>query len=105
MQIIFQDPASSLDPREVLSASLIAEPLKVHEALQEARPELEKRVAELMDTVGLARASDAFSYPHELDGGRRQRIGIARALSVDPRGSSSAMSLFPRWMYPFRHRF
>lgn len=81
MQIIFQDPYSFLDPRMCVS-DLIAEPLR---ALHMARgPELERKVSEMMDTVGLARRF-AYSYPHELDGGRRQRIGIARALSVDPR--------------------
>ena len=82
IQMIFQDPASSLDPRKCVS-DLIAEPMKVMK-LYKGKAELEKRVAELMDTVGLARRY-AFSYPHELDGGRRQRIGIARALSVSPR--------------------
>ncbi|MDD6238629.1 MAG: ATP-binding cassette domain-containing protein, partial [Oscillospiraceae bacterium] len=82
IQMIFQDPASSLDPRKCVS-DLIAEPMKVMK-LCKGKAELEKRVAELMDTVGLARRY-AFSYPHELDGGRRQRIGIARALSVSPR--------------------
>ncbi len=82
IQMIFQDPASSLDPRKCVS-DLIAEPMRVMKLCRNKR-ELEKRVAELMDTVGLARRF-AFSYPHELDGGRRQRIGIARALSVEPR--------------------
>ena len=79
MQIIFQDPYSSLDPRMTVS-SLIAEPL-MNERM--SRSEIRTRVAELMDTCGLAeRLSD--SYPHELDGGRRQRIGIARALALNP---------------------
>lgn len=82
IQMIFQDPASSLDPRRTVS-DLIAEPMKVMKICKD-KDEVQKRVAELMDTVGLARRY-AFSYPHELDGGRRQRIGIARALSVNPK--------------------
>jgi peptide/nickel transport system ATP-binding protein len=82
VQMIFQDPASSLDPRKCVS-DLIAEPMRVMK-INKNKKEEEKRVAELMDTVGLARRF-AFSYPHELDGGRRQRIGIARALSVEPK--------------------
>ena len=82
MQIIFQDPFSSLDPRMTV-AQTIAEPLKLHGIIKDKR-EREKRVLELMDTVGLAeRLYD--TYPHELDGGRRQRIGIARALAMKPK--------------------
>ncbi len=80
MQIIFQDPYASLDPRMTVS-QLIAEPMRIQQTHE--GPEIEKRVEELMDTVGLAKRF-INSYPHELDGGRRQRIGIARALSVDP---------------------
>ena len=88
MQIIFQDPFSSLDPRMTVS-QLIAEPLKYHPILKaknkkELEKETEETVLELMRTVGLAeRLYNA--YPHELDGGRRQRIGIARALALQPK--------------------
>ena len=81
MQIIFQDPFSSLNPRMCVS-ELIAEPLKVYGTFK-TKADRDRRVAELMDTVGLAERFD-LSYPHELDGGRRQRIGIARALAVNP---------------------
>ena len=82
MQIIFQDPFSSLNPRYCVF-DLIASPLKTFR-LCRGKKELEDKVYELMDTVGLARRF-ANAYPHELDGGRRQRIGIARALSVEPK--------------------
>ena len=81
MQIIFQDPFSSLNPRMTVK-QIIAEPLRCCERLS-AR-EIDKRVDELMELVGLA-SRLAGSYPHELDGGRRQRIGIARALALNPR--------------------
>ena len=81
MQMIFQDPFSSLNPRMSVS-QIIAEPLIIHKCCRN-NLELGKKVGELMDTVGLARRL-AKSYPHELDGGRRQRIGIARALSLNP---------------------
>ena len=82
MQIIFQDPYSSLNPRKSV-AEIIATPLKVNHICKD-RASLQKRVRELMDTVGLAeRLYDA--YPHELDGGRRQRICIARALAINPK--------------------
>ena len=82
MQMIFQDPYASLDPRMSV-AQLIAEPLRTNHVCK-SRAELEKRVAELMDTVGLA-GHLRNTYPHELDGGRRQRIGVARALALNPR--------------------
>ena len=82
MQMIFQDPFSSLNPRMTISQA-IEEPLALYKICPD-RTSRQKRVAELMDTVGLARRF-AFSYPHELDGGRRQRIGIARALALNPR--------------------
>ena len=81
-QMIFQDPFSSLDPRKCVS-DLIAEPMKLLK-LYHSKNSRNLRIAELMDTVGLARRF-AYSYPHELDGGRRQRIGIARALAMDPK--------------------
>ena len=82
MQMIFQDPFASVDPRKTVS-QLIAEPLKVYRRFS-SKEDLNRRVKELMDTVSLA---DRFqnSYPHELDGGRRQRIGIARALALNPK--------------------
>ncbi len=82
MQIIFQDPFSSLNPRYCVK-ELIADPLKTYKVFK-TKAELDRRVEELMDTVGLARRL-AYSYPHELDGGRRQRIGVARALALNPK--------------------
>lgn len=82
MQIIFQDPYSSINPRMSV-AQLIAEPLLINKVYK-SRAETFQRVEELMDIVGLAKRF-ADSYPHELDGGRRQRIGVARALSVNPK--------------------
>ncbi|MGI6463652.1 MAG: ABC transporter ATP-binding protein [Candidatus Scatomorpha sp.] len=84
MQIIFQDPFSSLDPRMTVSQA-IAFPLIIRDkSMKKDSEKLGKRVFELMDMVGLARRL-VNTYPHELDGGRRQRIGIARALSVEPK--------------------
>ena len=81
MQLIFQDPYSSLDPRKTVSQT-ISEPLRVQGKLSKA--EIAEKTKSIMGTVGL---SDRFanSYPHELDGGRRQRIGIARALVMEPK--------------------
>lgn len=80
MQIIFQDPFSSLNPRMTVSET-IREPLQI---VGTPKQEIEKRVRKMMDTVGLAQRL-ANSYPHELDGGRRQRIGVARALVLNPK--------------------
>lgn len=81
LQIVFQDPYASLDGRKSVFES-IAEPLQVQKIYQNKK-ELEERVYDLMKTAGLARRL-ANSYPHELDGGRRQRVGIARALALNP---------------------
>ena len=81
LQIIFQDPFSSLNPRMSIG-EIIGEPLQIHGKVH-SRAELDKEVSRLMDVVG--RSARLFTaYPHELDGGRRQRIGIARALSLKP---------------------
>lgn len=82
MQIIFQDPYSSLNPRMTVRAA-IAEPLRVH-GLVSSRSEEEGRITDLLERVGL-RPEHMRRYPHEFSGGQRQRIGIARALAVSPR--------------------
>ena len=80
MQIIFQDPFSSLDPRKTIGET-IGRPLQVHNLIPKAQRF--ERVLELMERVGLD-PNWVNKYPHELDGGRRQRVGIARALAVNP---------------------
>jgi oligopeptide transport system ATP-binding protein len=82
MQIIFQDPYASLNPRMTVGA-IIGEALTIH-GLVKSRREMEDKVVDLLQTVGL-QAFHARRYPHEFSGGQRQRIGIARALAVEPK--------------------
>mgnify|MGYP003162382743 FL=1 len=84
MQIIFQDPFASLNPRMTVSEAII-EPLLVQGIYKASeRAAITQRVEKIMNLVGLAKRL-VNTYPHELDGGRRQRIGIARALAVNPK--------------------
>jgi peptide/nickel transport system ATP-binding protein len=80
MQIIFQDPYASLNPRMTMEAT-VREPLA--EARRFSKSEIAQRTEELMERVGIERRL-RLAYPHELDGGRRQRIGIARAIALNP---------------------
>ena len=82
MQMIFQDPYASLNPRMTVS-EIIAEPIRIMKTITDPR-EINRKVFSLMNTVGLA-GRLVNAYPHELDGGRRQRIGMARALAGDPK--------------------
>ena len=81
MQIIFQDPFSSLNPRKSISQTI--EEALIRAGQIKGRKEMQDKITELMETVGLAERL-RNTYPHELDGGRRQRVGIARALAMNP---------------------
>jgi peptide/nickel transport system ATP-binding protein len=81
MQMVFQDPLSSLDPRQNVESAL-AEPLVAHD-LMRGRAAVSSRVRELLDLVGLP-ANAGYRYPHEFSGGQRQRVGIARAIALEP---------------------
>lgn len=81
MQMVFQDPFSSLNPRQSVS-EIIGEPLLIYKICK-TKKEYQERVIDLMKTVGLDSRYEN-TYPHELDGGRRQRIGIGRALALNP---------------------
>jgi peptide/nickel transport system ATP-binding protein/oligopeptide transport system ATP-binding protein len=82
MQMIFQDPYSSLNPRKTIG-SIVGEPLAIH-GIEKDRAQRKRRVQELMDTVGL-NPEHYNRYPHEFSGGQRQRVGVARALALGPR--------------------
>ncbi len=81
VQMVFQDPYASLNPRWTVG-DIIAEPLREHEILND-ESDIEKRVAELLQSVGLS-ALDRIKFPHQFSGGQRQRISIARALATQP---------------------
>ena len=81
MQIIFQDPYASLDPRKTVM-QILAEPFQIHNP-EMSREEIQQKVADLVKCVGL-RPEHVYRYPHEFSGGQRQRVGMARAIALNP---------------------
>lgn len=100
MQIVFQDPFSSLNPRMTVE-EVIAEPLEISHRFK--RGEIQDETERIMELVGIDERL-RHSYPHELDGGRRQRVGIGRALALNPK-FIVCMNRYRRWMFPSRRRY
>ncbi len=100
MQIVFQDPYGSLDPKWTIQRTL-EEPLRTH--LKLSAQDIKAKVGEMLEVVGL-NSHHALRYPHELSGGQRQRIGIARALILQP-NSWFLTSRFQLWTYPYKPKF
>ena len=99
MQMVFQDPHASLNPRMTV-ASIIGEPLSEHRA--GTRAERKERIDELLRLVGLE-PSHANRYPHEFSGGQRQRIGIARTIALSP-SLLFVTNRFRHWTFRYRPR-
>ena len=100
MQIVFQDPYASLDPRMTVG-DIVGEAIDIHK-LAFGKQDRQDKIIEMLRRVGL-NSEHANRYPHEFSGGQRQRVGIARALSI--RNSSCVMSRFRLWTYLSRHRW
>ena len=98
MQMIFQDPMASLNPRKKVE-DIIGEGLDIHH-MYKTREERREKVEKILAKVGLA-PEHAERYPHQFSGGQRQRVGIARALIMNPK----QMSASRRWTCPFRRRW